>query len=211
MINLLPDDSKKEIQAARINVILLRYNLLMLSAFAALAAICLLFYFILFSTQSNAVSANTTSTLEAKKYDKVEKEAEQYRNDLSTAKAILDRGVNYTSFITDLTRLLPSGVILGGINLSASDIGKQVAFTSQAKDYKKAIELKDRFEDSYYYTNVYFQNLANAGETEDPGLKAYPITVTMSVLVCDGVCPDKKAAYDKEQAEKKAAEAKDLE
>lgn len=204
MINLLPEDSKKEIQAARVNVILLRYNLLMLSAFAALAATCLLFYVILFSAQSTAVSTNSTNTQEAQKYDDVQKKAEQYKQDLATAKAILDRGVNYTSFIIDLTKLLPSGVILGGINLSAGDIGKQVSFTSQAENYDKAIELKKRFEDSYYYTNIFFQNIANAGASEDPATKAYPITVTMSVLVCDGVCPDKKEAYDKEQARLKA-------
>ncbi len=32
MINLLPDDTKREIQAARMNVLLLRYNLLVLGA-----------------------------------------------------------------------------------------------------------------------------------------------------------------------------------
>lgn len=208
MINLLPEESKKEIQAARVNVILLRYNLFMLSAFAGLAAICLLFYLILFSTQSNAVSTNTTNAQEAQKYAEVEKKAEQYKQNLAIAKQILDRGVNYTSFIMDLTKLLPSGVILGGINLSAGDIGKQVSFTAQAQSYDKAIELKERFELSYNYTNVFFQNLADAGDSKDPNTKAYPITVTMSVLVCDGICPDKQAAYNKEQAEKKAEASK---
>lgn len=204
MINLLPEDSKREVQAARVNVILLRYNLLLLSAFAALAATCLLFYVILFSAQSNAVSTNSTNTQEASKYTKVQEKADQYKQDLATAKAILDRGVNYTSFIIDLTKLLPSGVILGGINLSAADIGKQVSFTSQAASYDKAIELKRQFERSFYYTNIHFQNITDAGVSEDPATKAYPITVTMSVLVCDGVCPDKQAAYDKEQARLKA-------
>lgn len=204
MINLLPDESKKEIQAARMNVILLRYNLATLSAFAVLAAICLLFYLLLFSAQSNAVTTNTTNTQEAEKYAAVQKKAEQYKQNLATAKAVLDRGVSYTSFIIDLTKILPSGVILEGINLSAADIGKQVSFTSQAKSYEKAIELKESFEASYYYTDVHFQSIANAGgDSTDPNAKTYPITVTMSVRVCDGVCPDKKAAYDKEQAKLK--------
>jgi hypothetical protein len=205
MINLLPEESKKEIQAARVNVILLRYNLFTLIAFAGLTAICLLFYLILFSAQSNAETTSTVNTQEVAKYAEVEKNAETYKQNLAMAKIILDRGVNYTSFIMDLTRLLPSGVVLNGINLSAADIGKQVSFTSEAVSYAKAIELKDSFEASFYYTNVHFQNIADSSSAGNATAK-YPITITMSVLVCDGVCPDKKAAFDKAEAEKKKAE-----
>lgn len=178
MINLLPDTSKHEIRAARANVVLLRYNLFTLLAIALLAIICILFYVILHNSQSNAVSTSTDNNAIVASYDDTRKQADEYRNNLSIAKAILANGANYTDVIFAITKLLPSGVILDGITINAADFGQQTSFTAHAKTYDKATELKKNFQDSSMFSNVYFQNLSDdssAGATTD-----YPITITLS-------------------------------
>ncbi len=180
MINLLPDDTKREIQAARMNVLLLRYNLLVLGALGLLAAICLLFYVILQSTQSNAQSTTNDNSVKAESYASVRIAADEYRNNLSIASKVLDNGVIYTSFIFDLSKILPSGVVLEGINLSATDFGNQTTFTARAKSYEKAAELKESFQKSTLFENVYFQNLTDSSAGAGAQPSEYPITVSIS-------------------------------
>ncbi len=176
MINLLPDDVKRDIRAARMNVVLVRYMLLTFSMLILLVGFCLLFYVILHATQSKAVTTNEDNTVKAASLSSVRKSAEDYKNNLTLAGKILDNGVNYTSVIFAMTKLLPSGVVLDGINLSAADFGQQTTFSAHAKTYDKAKELKQNLQNSKLYTNVFFQNLTDSGVASS----AYPITVTIS-------------------------------
>lgn len=208
MINLLPDDSKKEIQAARVNVILLRYNLVVLGAFAGLAAICMIFYLILFSNQTTANSTSTSNQKEVGKYAKVQIAADTYRSNLKTANEILDRGVNYTSFIVALTETLPAGVIIDNIDLSADDFGKQITFTAKAESYDKAIEMKEKFQSSTRFSNVHFNSLTDSSGSQGANPVKYPIAITISVLLCNGICADKQQATNQQATEQQTTEAK---
>ena len=185
MINLLPDDTKRDIRAARMNVILLRYMFLTFGALFSLIAFCGLFYFILQTAQSKAVTTNVDNTVKAASYNNVRTAADEYRNNLSIASKILNNGINYTSVIFEITKLLPSGVTLDAINLTAADFGKQTSFAAHAKTYDKAAELKKNFQSSKMFTNVFFQSLTDGG-TGGTGTSVnnnYPITVTLSATL----------------------------
>jgi hypothetical protein len=181
MINLLPTDAKRDIQAARMNVVLLRYNILTIAAMGMLVGLCFLFYVILHANQSTAVTTNNDNVTKAASYATVRTEADSYKSNLSIANKILDNSVNYTTVIFAITQLLPSGVILDALNLSATDFGQQTSFTAHAKNFTKATELKDKFQSSSLFTNVFFQTLTDGsaapGSTE---LGDYPIAVTIS-------------------------------
>lgn len=182
MINLLPDERKRDIQAARMNVVLLRYNLLFLSALGFLIIVCLLFYVILQSSQSNAVNTSNDNSSKAASYAEVRTSADEYRNNLSIASKILDSSVNYTAVVFAITELLPDGVVLDNVNIDASHFGKQTTFSAHAKTYAKATELKERFQKAEsLFSNVYFENLTDngvaSGSQTPPG---YPIAVTIS-------------------------------
>ncbi|MDB5176673.1 MAG: hypothetical protein JWN75_341 [Candidatus Saccharibacteria bacterium] len=180
MINLLPDDTKRDIRAARMNVVLVRYMLLTLGALAALVAFCGLFFVILQTTQSKAVTTNVDNGTKAASFSAVRKSADEYRNNLSVASKILDNSVNYTSVIFEITKLLPSGVILDNLTLTAADFGQQTSFSVHAKSYDKATELKKNFQDSKLFTNVFFQNLTDGTSTDSKSTNKYPIAVTIS-------------------------------
>lgn len=174
MINLLPEDTKREIRAARANVVLLRYNILTLVAIGILVAICGLFFFILYNSQTSAVSTSSNNNAIVASYDDTKKQADEYRKNLSIASKILANGTNYTEVVFAITKLLPDGVILDGISVSSATFGQQTSFTAQAKSYAKAMELKQKFQDSTVFSNVYFQNLTDNAAGE------YPIAVTLS-------------------------------
>jgi Tfp pilus assembly protein PilN len=180
MINLLPEGYKKEIRAARTNVVLLRYNLLALGAIAFVLLSCLAVYGLLGATKSNAEATNQDNAKRAVDYEQTRKEADEYRKNLEIARKILDNEVVYTDQIFTITNLLPSGVVLDSLNLNSKDFGTPVLVNAHAKNYDAVTNLKKAFEQSSYFSDVHFQSITDDGGNAAPG---YPISVVISVTI----------------------------
>jgi Tfp pilus assembly protein PilN len=178
MINLLPDDTKRDIEAARTNVLLFRYNILTIVGLAGLALICAAFYVVLNMNESSSVTKSNDNSSKAAAYNNVRKAADDYRQNLTIANQILNNSVNYTSVVFAITKLLPQGVVLDSLNLKAADFGKQITFSTHAKSYAQATQLKENFQKSNMFTNVYFQNITQATDAQATG--AYPFAVDLS-------------------------------
>lgn len=186
MINLLPDDSKRSIRAARTNVLLVRYCILSLGGIALLFGMTAIFYLVLYNMQSSALSSNSDNSTIAASYSDTRKQADEYRSNLATASQILSNGANYTNVIFSLAQLLPSGVVMDEVTLSATDFGQQLTFSSHATTYDKATQLKENFQTSPMFSNVYLQSATDESSGGNAG--AYPIAVTISAKL-EGVTP----------------------
>lgn len=181
MINLLPDDTKKDIRAARANVILLRYNFLTLIAIGLLGCISALFYVVMHNTQSTAVTTTQDNSALAASFEPIRKNADEYRTNLSIASQILKNSTDYTNIVMSITKLLPTGVVMDNITVNSADFGKPTTLSAHVKTFEKATELKQSFESSKLFTNVHLQNVTNDGDTTTvPG---YPISVSIAVQV----------------------------
>ncbi len=182
MINLLPDETKRDIRAARMNVILLRYNLLAAGAAALMVLVCLIFYVILQDNQSQALNTTNDNNAKAASFASVRKEANEYRDNLTLASKIIDNGVSYTNVIIAITKLIPSGVILDNLTLSAQTFSQQTTFAGHAKSYEAAAKLKESFQNSKIFSDVYFQSLTTSGPSTNGGgsNNAYPIVLSLS-------------------------------
>lgn len=180
MINLLPDTNKKELRAARMNVILLRYNIFtVITVFLFLLALGG-FYFFLTTTKAAAEESNSENQAKANSYSNTKKAADEYRANLATAKQILANKVNYTSVVLGITELLPKGVVLDNINLSAKDFGNQTVIAAHASNYDAVTQLKQNFQQSKVFSNVFFQTINDTGDSPD---KNHPISVNISVKI----------------------------
>lgn len=178
MINLLPESYKKELRAARMNVALLRYNLLAVGAVALLLLAWATISGILTLTKINAEDTSKRNEQQASEYASTRKDAEEYRTNLETAKQILANQVDYTDVIMGITKLLPNGVVLDSINLSDKDFGNQTTIAARAKDYASVAKLKESFEKSSLFTNVFFQAVTSA---PDSSSNSYPLSASISV------------------------------
>lgn len=188
MINLLPEDNKRLMRAARANVVLLRYNLFTLIAVVVLCLICVLFWAMLHNTQSTALSKSTTNSEKAATYAETRKQADEYRANLAIASQILSNGVNYTDTIFTITKLLPSGVVLDSLTVNATDFGKQMTFSAHAKTFDKATELKKNFQNSTAFSNVYLQNISDSSDGGGSGSSAeYPVAIALSAKLNEAV------------------------
>jgi Tfp pilus assembly protein PilN len=178
MINLLPEESKKEIRAARTNVTLLNYIIILFLGIAFLVLICIGVYFVLTNTQADAERLINVSKSKSASYTSVAAQGSALRAGLSSAKTILDQEVVYTKILTGIAALMPSGVVLNSLNLSPSVFGTPTTLQFFAKTTKDALALKDSVQTSPLFSNVSFQTLSNSSQSSD-----YPVSATLSVTI----------------------------
>lgn len=175
MINLLPPEHKQDIQAARTNTLLIKYNLLLLGVLAFLMLAIGVVYVYLSNTKAGSEITIKENKEKVAGFASTEQEAQIFRQNLSTAKQILDREVNYTNVILKISRILPSGTVLTNLSLDASQFGKETTLAAQVKDYDKAIALKDALSQSGLFTDVHFQTITASADGD------YPVTVNLFV------------------------------
>ncbi len=178
MINLLPTQSKKEILAGRSNVLLVRYIWATVSLLILLGIVSLLSYFLLQKTKTDLEATIRDNEQRSIEYAQVRSQADQFKNNLATAKSILDKQVSYTRIILDISKRIPSGVVLDNLTLDTASFGKPIEITGRATSHKAALALKNALQASDIMTDVKFKNLTNLN---DGG--RYILTVVMEVTI----------------------------
>jgi Tfp pilus assembly protein PilN len=180
MINLLPPDEKRQLRAARTNLLLLRYNFFLLAAIAFLGLATGATYVYLTSTKANAEQTINDSKAKVSAYSATASQAQLFRTNLTVAKQILDHEVTYSKIIIGIAQILPSGVVFTGLSLDASTFGTETTFTAQAKSYDRALALKDAFQASPLFSNVHFQSITAGGTSQNT---TYPVAVNLNVTI----------------------------
>lgn len=181
MINLLPDTYKKELVAARQNVLLLRYNFFLIGIAGFLLLACLSVFLVLTTTKSLAEATSNENSAKISNYAGTIKDADEYRKNLETAKKILANDVSYTQLAFAITEILPKGVVLDTLTLDAKTFGTQTTLLAHAKDYATVGALKSAFEKSPLFANVHLQSIT---ATSDEGSNtAYPLSVSLNVTM----------------------------
>lgn len=178
MINLLPDEQKRDIRAARTNVILARYNLVTALAVCLFLAFWWLFHILLQTNEQRALSLSQDNSQKAAALGNVRSAADAYRKNLTTASQVLNGSVSYTDIIIAITKLLPQGVILDNLTLSPTNLTQPTQFQAHVASYDVAEKLKQSFEDSKLFKNVFFVSLTSSQSSGSA--QKYPVSVTMS-------------------------------
>ena len=180
MINLLPAEDKRQLSASRANTTLLRYNFFLLGALAFLGLAIGATYFYLTSETKKAEEKITANQAKVSGFSEVEKQAQSFRANLSTAKQILDKEVAYTKAMLAISQLLPQGVIMQTFNLDSSTFGTPTTINVQAKNVEAAVNIKDTFQSSSLFSDVHFQTIGTEESPENPD---YPVSVSMNVTI----------------------------
>lgn len=178
MINLLPDESKKELKAARSNVSLVNYLVFLFLGVAFLSLISVGVYIVLVNTKTDAENVITATQSKNASLGTIEQQGAALRSGLSSAKTILNEEVVYTKIITGIANLIPPGVVLDSLNLNPNTIGVPTTMQFFAKTTNDALKLKDNFQASALFTNVSFQSLSSSANTGD-----YPVTATLALTI----------------------------
>jgi len=177
MINLLPAEEKKQIRAARMNVVLLRYNLLLVGGVIFLVAATALASFYLVNIKQTAEKSIQENTAREGSYAEIKTKADQFRSELSNSKSILDGQISYAKAALAISKLLPQGTALTELKLSEQSFSTPLVMNVNITDEASALALINNFKNSPLFSNVTKGKISIGSGT-------YPyimeLTVTMS-------------------------------
>lgn len=177
MINLLPPDDKKQIRAARVNVLLLRYNIMLGFGIVFLTFALAVAYFFLMTSKQAAETTIADNAQKEGSYAEVKTQAEAFRTQLSTSKSILDGQVSYAKAALTIAKLLPEGTALSTLTLDETSFTTPLVLTVKISDEAAAAQLLKNFKNSPLFSNV-TKGKISVGQGAFPYIME--LTVTMS-------------------------------
>ena len=180
MINLLAPDLKRQIRAARVNVILTRYSIMLGLTAIAVAAIFGAGMWLTWQERAEAESRKTQNEQIAATYSDTRKQAESFIADLRQAKTILGNDFSFYNLMTQIASAVPAGVILSNLSLGTATLNTPITISAKATTYENAIKLKNNLAGSSIFDTVNLVNAATTAGGNDPTSSRYPVTVTLS-------------------------------
>lgn len=179
MINLMPDDAKKEIRSARLNVILSRYIFIIIVAFIFLVLLLAGSYVILTQTKNSAEQLISINSSKADIYSTTKAQVDSLSAGLSETKTILNQEVLYSNVLINIGQQMPPGTVLSSVALNASSFtGTPVSLKAYAKTTDDAVALRQKFQASPIFANVNFDSVSDS-----KGIDGYPVGVSMTLTL----------------------------
>lgn len=179
MINLLPDYNKKQIRAARTNVVLINYIIALSIAVVFLTLACSVVYFFLNSTKSTSEESVETGKQSTASYAVVKKQADKMTADLLSAKTVLDQQISYSDIIMGIGAALPTGVIIDTISLSNDKIDAPIALKLRAHSADLQTSIIENLQKSPLFKNCSVQSK----EDVPKDTSGYPVVFNVSLTI----------------------------
>ena len=182
MINLLPTETKKQIRAARLNVILLRYCALLAAALLFTLTSFGVGVFITLQTKTTADAEKATAATASAQFSAVKSQAEAFASNLNAAKAILGNQISYSTTLIKITNSLPPGTVLNNLSLSDASFITPLTLSARATSSATALGLKTALADSKLFGSVNIVSIT-VNPSSDNVPTQYPIQVSISATL----------------------------
>lgn len=180
MMNLLPDDRKAEIRAARTNVILIRYIGILLLAVTFIFGALYTSYAVLLQTKNSADELIASNDTQAGIYSETKAKVDTLSASLVQTKVILDQEVLYSKVLVKIAQQMPAGTIIDKLTLDqASFSGTPITLKVYAKTADNAVAVQSQFKSSPLFSSVNFQSVVNSGS----GIDGYPVSIEMTATL----------------------------
>lgn len=151
MINLLSNEDKRELRAARRNIVLLNYVLTLLMLAVLVASTYAIGYFLLHQQEQASRQKLTEFVPQKSEYKDTIDRANAYSKDLSIAKSILQNEFFYSDFMTLIAKTLPANTVMTSLDISASEVTKPVTIEVSTKSYQDFVAIKNALQNSKFF------------------------------------------------------------
>lgn len=185
MINLLPPEMKRQMRAARMNVVLVNYCLLVVATAVLLGMVFVVGFWADMNDRNLAESARIENDATAKTYGDTRAQADAFAKDLSVAKTILANNVSFSQLILDIAHVVPKGVILNTLSLGGTTAtsNSPIDISGRAANTDAAKRLKNSLEESPIFENVSIFNMIRADfdtiTDPTPTIVKYPWVISL--------------------------------
>lgn len=178
MINLLPYELKRQTRAARTNVILFRYVVILAIAVGFVTLVCAGSYTFLtitkISNEKLLEQAKTSPTAASS----IQGQVDKAKSSLATARSILDQQVVYSDVITGLGAILPKGTKIDSLSLSDSSLGTPMNMKIRAVSADLETKIKEGFSSSTLFSGYRLVSM-----NQEAGSPGYPYSLNISTVV----------------------------
>lgn len=189
MINLLNTETQRQYRAARLNIRLRSYLILLSVAFISVIAVFGGGLYLTLTDRSHAAAEKSAKESQLAQYHDIKQEAETFTTNLKTAKAILNQEVLYSDMIVSIANALPPDAVLSSLTLDTTTIAQPMALSARVATKDDSIRLKTSLETSPLFENVNINNIIveTISNTETSVIKReLPVVVTISVTATRG-------------------------
>lgn len=195
MINLISNETKRNISAGRANVILRRYVIGLFVALFFAAAAFAAGYYLTLETKAQMQTQKEAADQRVAQYLGADAQAQEIAEGLTGAQAIIDKDLSFSTILLETAKALPTGTKLQSFTASSDDIGKPLTFEVRAISNEQALKLKDALEKSPVYSAVSLNEVnATPSGTPAPGDpeaapagnqtdSAYPVSVSVTATL----------------------------
>lgn len=178
MINLLPYETKKQLKAARNNMILVRYLITLFIAMAFLGLLILGAYYILLDSKNTAEMSIAKVQTNNSSYSPSVSTSSSFNDDLKIANKILNQQTSYSTLLLELAKSIPADTILESpivINRSTIDLPLTLkAYSKNSTDDSLSKSMQN---------SKFFQNYSLKSLNSSSSLKNYPYLITFSINI----------------------------
>ena len=180
MINLLPHDDKREIRAARTNVLLFRYTIASFVALLILLLVAGAIVLLLNDAKQRAEQTTKENQAAVAGYAEVQSKATAFRSDLTKAKQLFDSEIRYHLVVREVARLLPSGTEINDFRISEASFTEPLTLQVKVTNGDRAAALLRSFQQSAIFTNPAYGSLtSNTGDDAE----TYPYNLELIVTL----------------------------
>jgi Tfp pilus assembly protein PilN len=182
MINLLPIESQRYYRAARLNLLLRMYLVILGLLLLSVVGIFGTGYYLTVHERAIAEQELQQQQSETASYASVRSEAKDFASNLKIAKSILSQETLYSDMIVQIAQTLPSSAVLTSLSLDATSFQKPVTVSARVKAKTDALVLKSTLENSSLFEDVSLSNITETppGATGNRIIRDFPITVSLS-------------------------------
>jgi hypothetical protein len=164
MINLLPPNDLQDIKVAKRSSVLRRYIELILVATVIIAVLVSGSYYYLKRQESNTQKTVELNNTKIEELGSVQEQAEQLSATVNTISLLLARDIKFSIILTDIGKLMPSGAVLTGLELTSADQEAPLVISAQVDTEQKAAILRNNLEASDLFERAEIKSITRIGE-----------------------------------------------
>lgn len=159
MINLLTAEQKKELRAARLNSVLLRYIVVAAIAFVGITLLALFSFWWLSNRITAAEMKQKANEASTSQYADVKAQGAAFGNNLSKIQSVIANRSHYGTALVNIAGALPAGVTLQSLELSSKFLTTPLKLTATTDSNQAALNIKQTLSESKAFTNVTLDNV----------------------------------------------------
>ncbi len=180
MINLLPDAKKAEIRAGRVNVTLVKFIIMTLSAAALCGILLSLAYFVLVQARDETARKAVDSTQKLANYSADKQAIQAFTSNIDGAKKIIDKQISYSRIFIAIGHALPRDAVVDTLNIAPENFSTGLTMQVHSRTKEAMVEVKNNMQKNpevfkdVSFESVDFESCKNNG--------SYSCTATLHVI-----------------------------